>query len=437
MSLPPRTTDTESPDLAIAPHLAGNFAPVDREVTVDTLPVTGTVPADLDGWYLRNGPNPKAATAHWFMGDGMLHGVRLRGGRAEWYRNRWVRTGTFDGDPTPLYDPATGGRNLVVSHANTHIVSHAGRTLALVESSLPWEVTRDLETVGAYDFGGALRDSMMAHPKICPTTGEMHFFGYGNLRAPHVTYHRADAAGRLVVEQPVDVPGLTMMHDFAITEKYVLFLDLPVVFDLALAIAGTMPYRWDSGYGARIGVMRRDDPSVAVRWFDIEPCYVFHVANAFDSADGAIVLTAVRYPTMWVDSPGGFDSDGTLHEWRIDLAAGTVTERALDDRPIEFPRIDDTFAGRRHDAVFAVGRNHLARYDGAAPLSREFGVDEPGEPAFAPSADGRGYLITYVYRAQTATSDLVILDATDLTQLAAVHLGVRVPAGFHGNWFTA
>ncbi|GAA4405194.1 carotenoid oxygenase family protein [Tsukamurella soli] len=442
------TPDTDAADIAPAPaaHLAGNFAPVDREITVDRLPVTGSIPPDLDGWYLRNGPNPRAGSAHWFLGDGMLHGVRVRGGRAEWYRNRWVRTGQFDGDPTPLYDPATGERNLAVSHANTHIVAHAGRTLALVESSLPWEVTRDLETLGAYDFGGALRDSMTAHPKICPTTGELHFFGYGNLRAPHVTYHRADETGRLVVEQPVDVPGLTMMHDFAITERYVLFLDLPVVFDLSLAMAGTMPYRWDSGYGARIGVMRRDDPSAPVRWFEIEPCYVFHVANAFDTpgASGAgeadndvITLVAVRYPTMWVSGPDSFDPDGTLHEWRIDLGAGTVVERALDDRRIEFPRIDDTHAGRRHDAVYAVGRHDLVRYDGAGPLARGFGADEPGEPVFVPSADGRGYLITYVYRAETATSDLVVLDASDLSQLASVHLGVRVPAGFHGNWFPA
>ncbi|MDF0530968.1 carotenoid oxygenase family protein [Tsukamurella sp. 8F] len=428
MSVPSNTTES-------ATHLTGVFAPVDREIDACDLPVTGGLPPDLDGWYVRNGPNPRGESAHWFTGEGMLHGVRLRGGRAERYRNRWVRTGIFEGDTTPLYDPATGERNLHVAVANTHIVRHGGRMLALVESSLPWEVTSDLETVGAYDFHGALADSMTAHPKICPMTGELHFFGYGNLREPYVTYHCANAAGELVVEQPVDVPGLTMMHDFALTRRHVLFLDLPVVFDLALAQSGTMPYRWNREYGARIGVMRRDDPSAGVRWIEIEPCYVFHVANAFEDG-GTIVLQAVRYPEMWVASSSDFDPDGTMHEWRIDPVAGTVSERALDDRAVEFPRIDDRRAGLTHEAAWAVGSHHLARY-GTDPTVREFGPDRPGEFAYAPSADGRGYLLGYVYRADLDASDLVVLDAVDLATIAEVHLGVRVPAGFHGDWFAA
>src|SRR5207248_2553727 len=137
-------------------------------------------------------------------------------------------------------------------------VNHAGRTLALVESSLPYEITNELETVGAYDFDGELADSMTAHPKICPATGELHFFGYGNISAPHVSYYRADAEGKLIVKQPIDVPGLTMMHDFALTAEHVVFFDLPVVFDVA-SLGQGMPYHWDANYGARLGVLRRDD----------------------------------------------------------------------------------------------------------------------------------------------------------------------------------
>ena len=168
-----------------------NYAPVTDELTEFDLPVEGAIPAELDGWYLRNGPNPRQATAHWFTGDGMIHGVRIEGGRAAWYRNRWVQTDSFKED-FPLYN-ADGTRNLRAAKANTHVVNHAGKTLALVESSLPYEISNDLETLGAYDFGGKLVDSMTAHPKICPTTGELHFFGYGNIFEPHVSYHRADA----------------------------------------------------------------------------------------------------------------------------------------------------------------------------------------------------------------------------------------------------
>ena len=132
----------------------GNYAPVPDELTEYNLPVEGVIPPEIDGWYLRNGPNPRKPVAHWFAGDGMIHGVRIEGGTAKWYRNRWVRTDSFI-DPFPLYND-DGTRNLRAAVANTHIVNHAGKTLALVESSLPYEITNDLETVGCYDFGGKL-----------------------------------------------------------------------------------------------------------------------------------------------------------------------------------------------------------------------------------------------------------------------------------------
>ena len=189
----------------------GSYAPVSDELTAFDLHVDGAIPPELNGWYLRNGPNPRQDTDHWFTGDGMIHGVRLENGRAAWYRNRWVRTESFD-QPAPMYNP-DGSRNLHRSVANTHVIRHAGKTLALVEAALPYEITNELDTVGAYDFGGKLADSMTAHPKICPTTGELHFFGYGSLTDPHVTYHRADASGQLTINRGVEVKALTMMHD--------------------------------------------------------------------------------------------------------------------------------------------------------------------------------------------------------------------------------
>jgi carotenoid cleavage dioxygenase-like enzyme len=425
-----------------------NYSPVTHELTEFDLPVDGAIPAELDGWYLRNGPNPRQATAHWFTGDGMIHGVRIEGGRAAWYRNRWVRTDSFEQD-FPLYN-ADGTRNLRSSIANTHVVNHAGKTLALVESSLPYEISNDLETLGAYDFGGKLVDSMTAHPKICPTTGEMHFFGYGNVFQPHVTYHRADANGVLAVKRPLDVKALTMMHDFALTAEHVVFMDLPIVFnmDVALKGDGDMPYRWSDDYGARFGVMRRDDPFGPVRWFDIDPCYVFHVANAYDSGN-SIVLQAVRYPELWRDT-GGFEADGVLWSWTIDLNAGTVTERQLDDRAVEFPRIDDRLATLPARYAVSVGDSSLVRYDlstGSA-VEHRFGRAEspggPGEAVFVPSTSGpadenSGWYIGYVYDSARDGSDLVILDASDFAAqpVARIKLPQRVPYGFHGNWISA
>ncbi|WP_328611384.1 carotenoid oxygenase family protein [Amycolatopsis sp. NBC_00345] len=425
-------------------QMTGGYAPVHDELTAYDLPVTGALPPELTGWYLRNGPNPREASAHWFTGEGMVHGVRLENGRAAWYRNRWVRTESFDRPDAVLYN-ADGSRNLRNGQANTHVVNHAGRTLALVESSLPYEITRELDTVGPYDFGGELADSMTAHPKICPETGELHFFGYGSLTTPHVSYYRADAAGNLVVKQPIDVPGLTMMHDFALTREHVVFFDLPVVFDRA-SVGRGMPYSWSETYGARLGVLRRDDPSGGVRWLAIDPCYVFHTLNAHDTADGRIVLHVVRYDYMF--RPGHPPSDGTLWRWTIDPAAGTVTEDRLDDRRAEFPRIDDRLAGA--DARFGhltasrgpEARSSLLRHDlhtGAVEEHRFETGRIPGEAVFVPADDtpgGAGWLLTYVYDATAGSSDLVVLDAQNVAAppVATVRLPQRVPAGFHGNW---
>lgn len=441
---------TDTTDIADTPGLPGdgqffqrgNYAPVADELTAFDLPVDGEIPADLEGWYLRNGPNPRQATAHWFTGDGMIHGVRIENGRAAWYRNRWVRTDSFE-NHFGVYNE-DGSRNLHSSVANTHVVNHAGKTLALVESSLPYEVTNDLQTVGAYDFGGKLVDSMTAHPKICPTTGELHFFGYGSIFAPHVTYHRADANGELTVNRPIDVPALTMMHDFAMTSGHVVFMDLPIVFDFDAAMSGSrdMPYRWNDDYGARFGVLRRDDPYGEVRWFEIDPCYVFHVANAYETGS-TLVLQAVRYPELWRDS-GGFDVTAVMWTWTIDLATGAVSEGPLDERGVEFPRIDDRLAGLPARYAVSVGDHRLVRHDlstGAAVEHVFDAADGPGEAVFVPATTGpadesNGWYLAYVYDAHRDGSDLVILDAADFSAppVAKIALPQRVPYGFHGNW---
>lgn len=425
-----------------APYLLGNYAPVPDELTVLELPVTGAIPAELSGWYLRNGPNPHAAAfGHWFLGDGMVHGVRIENGRAVSYRNRWVRTSTFTNSAGTRDEH--GHRDLTAGVANTHVVRHAGRTLALVESSFPYELTCDLDTVGPYDFDGKLRTAMTAHPKICPITGELHFFGYDTVE-PYLIYHRANASGDLEISRPVDVPAATMHHDFNMTAEHIVFMDLPVLFDLAAAQAGAaMPFRWSDNYQARLGVLRRDNPYGDIRWFPIDPCYVFHPLNAHDEP-GRIVLHVMRYSTMWQSNSDEFEL-ATLWRWTIDLVTGTVREEQLDDRAAEFPRIDDRLAGL--DAGFghvSVGEDSgaLIRYDlrTGTSTSHEFGPGRvPAEASFAPAdktPGGPGYLMSFVYDAATDRSDLTVLDATNLTAapLATIHLPRRVPHGFHGNW---
>ncbi len=431
-------------------HLKGNYAPVDTEVSATDLTVRGSIPEELSGRFLRNGPNPKSGTsAHWFLGDGMIHGIRLRDGRADWYRNRYVRTRAFlEPDAKLIGDDGTVDRTIGV--ANTHIVGHGGKILALVESSFPCEVSPDLDTIGSYDFEGRLDTAMTAHPKMCPVTGEMHFFGYGFFE-PYLTYHRVSPDGRLVQSEAIDVPGPTMIHDFAITDRHVIFMDLPIVFDLELAMQGTMPYRWDDDYGARVGIMARSTDDVAtgsadVRWFDVEPCYVFHPMNAYVDAEDRVVVDTARYRQLWRGSSSDFRDHATLHRWRFDLASGGVSENELDDRPMEFPRVAEHLTGLPNRFGYGAGGldgTALVKYDLEAETSqlRELGPNGmPGEPVFVPAADpeseDHGWLMTYVYDKARDGSDFVLLDARDIDAepVATVELPQRVPFGFHGSW---
>jgi carotenoid cleavage dioxygenase-like enzyme len=430
-------------------YLRDNYAPVGEEMTVDDLPVEGAIPPELSGRYLRNGPNPKEGDpGHWFFGDGMIHGVELRDGKANWYRNRWVRTRTFL-DGAPVFTP-DGDIDHTTGVANTHVIGHAGRIFALVESSFPTELTKELETVGPCDFGGQLTTAMTAHPKICPRTGELHFFGYGFV-TPFLTYHCLDVTGTLLRSEPIEVSSPTMMHDFAITDRHVIFMDLPVCFDLEGALGGKMPFHWNDDYGARLGIMPRDGTSADVRWVEIEPCYVFHPLNAYDDDAGRIVVEVARYDSsFWRESAGSF-GPARLHRWTVDLGTGTVSEQPLDDCAIEFPRMDERRLGRRHRYGYATFNQRgvseemvgLVKYDNATGRKdiHDFGRGRvPGEGVFIPATErageDEGWVLAYVYDPARDDSELVVLDAASFSgpPVARIRLPQRVPYGFHGSW---
>ena len=153
-------------------HLTGNFAPIFEEFTEFDLEVTGAIPPELSGRFFRNGSNPQSGwSPHWFFGNGMVHGVELQNGKAIWYRNRYVRTPLFqEPDRERMVDGVLDREH---SCANTHVISHGGKILALEEGSFPFELTKELETVGAHDYDGKLDTAMTAHPRVCPETGEV------------------------------------------------------------------------------------------------------------------------------------------------------------------------------------------------------------------------------------------------------------------------
>jgi carotenoid cleavage dioxygenase len=455
------------------PYLVGQYAPIRDERDDESLEVIGELPAGLRGSYLRNGPNsffPPPGGYHLFDGDGLIHGLELDGSGSARYRNRWIHSrglnyeqkvghaiyGGLSDFTIPDADAINEG-GIYKNTANTNIVRHARKILALMEGGRPTELNESLDTVGEYDFGGALEGSMTAHPKWDSATGEMVMFGYSPF-PPFLRYHVVDAAGALVRSTEVPIGRSVMMHDFAITDRHVLWFDLPAIFDGDALMGGSGPsIYWDKNAGARVGVMPRDGEGSDTAWFDIDPCYVFHFLNAYED-QGRIVVDGCRAESMAT----AFGSDPlpdaevrpNLWRWEIDPVAGTVTDRQLDDRPGDFPRINDAFTGKKNrwgthahtgdwNVEEGVVFDGVIQFDLANDTSQTY-VYGPthscGEAVFAADPDGSaendGWLLNFVTDLSTETTEFVVLDARDITAgpVARVKIPRRIPFGFHGNW---
>ena len=471
MSAPPDVTEVFPTNFSatVSPLLRGHYAPVFDERTVHELKVVGDLPSGLRGAFLRNGPNPMFAPLgryHLFDGDGMVHGVSFDGEGGASYANRWVRNAglaaemaagcaLFGGLSEFHLPPDDVFRTVgpIKNTGNTHIVRHAGRILALMEGAKPIEMTPDLATLGTFDFGGALKGAMTAHPKQDPVTGELVFFGYSAF-APHLRVHSATADGTLAWSTEVELLGPVMMHDFVITATRVLIFDLPAVLDIDALIAGAPGITWQPERGARIGVLDRGAPGGTIQWIDVDPFWVFHFLNAHDVQGETMEVIGCRTPRLNTS----FDAEGLdqayrphLHRWLIDPVAGTVTDAPLDDRPTDFPRINEQRVGLSqrfgysgHTASWSADEvvfDGVIKFDFVSDTSttHRFGPSVVcGETVFTPdparTTEDGGWLLNYVHNSADERSSVVVLDAETLDQLARVDLPRRVPFGFHGSF---
>ncbi len=453
----------------INPYLSGNFAPVRDEVDIE-MTVVGEIPAGLAGAYYRNGANPQFDQAddyHWFSGDGMIHGFFVEDGKVR-YRNRFVRTpkwraenaagrrlfGTF-GNPMTT-DPSVLGTDSGV--ANTNIVWHGDRLLALEEGHMPFEM--DPLTLESKGYLNAYRDRVTAHPKIDPETGEMVWFGYSIGQMPFTNtcaYGVTSASGEVLRRDNFEAPYSAMVHDFLVTRNHALFPILPLTGSLERAMKGLPPYAWEPEKGAFVGVMARNAGVETMRWFETEACYVFHPMNAWEEgslihADVMEYETAPLFPNA--DGSRGRNAPARLVRWTFDLAGASnqIRREPLDDMAGEFPRLDDRRAGLsyRHGWFAAnAGRPGSVLFDAIAHVDLKSGRravcefapgDAPGEPVFVPrsadAAEGDGWLVATVYRGAENRSDFAVFDAQDVAAgpIATALMPRRVPFGFHGNW---
>ncbi|MEO8181734.1 MAG: carotenoid oxygenase family protein [Deltaproteobacteria bacterium] len=461
----------DSRSLATSRFLSGALEPCPHEGDFSDLTVDGQLPAELSGTLFRVGPNPRYIPRggyHPFFADGMVYAFGFGRGRAS-FRNRWIRTRRFlleqragrslfdgfgnyvGGEALEAASPETqlavlSGQNT----ANTNILSHGSSLLALSEAGLPYQVDgRSLETVGPFDFGRTLKRSMTGHPKIDPHSGNLLGFSYG-MSAPFLVFYEYDPSGKLVRSVDIPTPFPSMVHDFAVTDRFVVFPIFPVTMRASRLRSTGSPFGWEPDLGTHVAVLARTgDPEM--RWFVTDPAYAFHLMNGFDVADH-VVLDLVRYdafPDYFTEHPT-VPNSACLVRWTIDLRLEALRQVKLSDTRLEMPQIDSRFVGRpyRHgyaNGGFRKGMFHsIEHFDTVAGTHRSLDLGD-GVVAFEPvvvprsatAAEADGFVLALVgSEAGPPRTDLLVLDAQriDNGPLATVRLPHRVNGHFHGCW---
>jgi carotenoid cleavage dioxygenase-like enzyme len=470
------------------PYVHGVFAPVDSELELTELSVDGELPADLQGCYVINSPNQRwkpQGKYHYYDGDGMLHAVYFRDGRAH-YTCRWVRTDAFvreeaageavwPGLAGPFNFDLPGGP--IKDNSNTDIIFYAGKMLSLwYLAGVPYQVDpHTLETIGAEDFGGKLRRKLSAHSKVDPHTGELIFFDYGN-EPPYMTYGVADAQGKLIREVAIELPGPRSPHDIGITPNYSILHDLPMFQDPEIfRNHGKRVVRFHRDVPARFGIIARHAQDPTVHWFEAEPCFILHIVNCWEDGDW-VIMDACRQPNPIAQADEG---DGELakmlafrrrthvmHRWQFNLVTGEVREGPLETLNMEFPRINPLRIGRASrysynqflplpgqgdhrmsgrcqtfDALvkFDAETGNIDRWDYAQGCTEVYGNESPFAPrtgATLEDAEDDGYVVTFTTDRTDWRSECLVFDASNLSAgpIARLPLPRRVPAGFHANW---
>lgn len=456
------------------PYLSGGYAPFRSECDCADLVIEGQIPEGLAGTFYRIGPNPQFAPRPPYNpldADGMVQAFVVKDGRVA-YRNRWVRTRRWTleraagralfgppGDPRAS-DPSVAGLP-TDGVANTHLAWHGGRLLALEEGHAPIEIDpRSLETRGVWTFDGRLPRNMTAHPKIDPRTGEMWFFANlpGGRLNGDIGLYAADASGALVWSTVIQGPWAAMVHDFAVTQDYVIVPVCPATLSLERARSGGPLIAWEPERGVQVAVIPRYGQASDVRWFEAPAAMVWHLMNAFNQGPRIVVdlcqQDAAMFPAADGAAPDEAQGAQRLTRWTLDLASGEAfAAERLSETICEYPRIDERGTGSRRrfgyvachggpgtGDIFHRGLGVIDLETRDMHLYRAAPGQAVAEPVFVPRApdapEGDGYLMTNIYDDASQRSFLAVFDATAVGAgpIAKAWLDHRAPVGFHGLW---
>ncbi|NBC48946.1 MAG: lignostilbene alpha-beta-dioxygenase [Gammaproteobacteria bacterium] len=467
--------------------LAQAQTPVEQEYNDLELGVSGTLPPTLNGVLFRNGPGRfergGVPYGHAFDGDGHICRFEFNNGRV-YYRNRFVRTRAYlaeeragrmlwrgFGTQKPGGLPANLLRLRFKNAANTSIIAHAGRLLALWEGGAPHRLDPvKLATLGEEDFDGQLRNRFdplsrwtspllpfSAHPSIDAVTGELINFGLVLGRPSRLILYRIDAEGRMASPAVHQLDRFSFVHQIAATDRWICVLLPYADFDIPRALLGlrspAASLKLDTERPMQALLIPRDGG--ATRLIETEvPGFVFHIAQALDTEDGGLSLHVVRYPSF--PALGDFEqffseverSDGLprLEQLYIHPNGNRCTLSRCSETAFELPTSAPGRIGAQRRHLYGIATpperrlpffSALSRFeiDTGELTQRDLGHDLPGEPIpTASKADSEDWLLALVYRSAEHRSDLLVLNASDLSTQATIHLPHSVPLGFHGCW---
>ena len=462
------------------PALSGNNAPVRDEINISDLPVIGQVPVDLNGMYVRNGPNayyPPNWRYHAYDGDGMVHAVSFDRGKLS-YRNRWIQTAELLEEQHAGQSLWTGLKEAprhdtpdrpLKNTSNTDVKYHAGRLITMwYRSGMPYALDPvSLKTLGTADYDGAF-GRISAHSRPDEHTGELLFFDY-DVKPPYMQYGVIGPDRKLKHKVDIPLPGPRLPHDMAVTENYTILHDFPLLLDEQALRAGRYKLRFHPEMATRFAVIPRYGDASQIRWFNAKPTFMLHVVNAWEDGD-EIVMVGTPYRMHETDD-GKIDArrlertinqrqrDFMLYEWRFNLRTDCTRERIIDDvLNSEFPVINSAYQGRRnqfsYNIVFPQGGREEPRFPGLVKYNIDTGSyvaysEGPqsfyNEPGFAPRDDCRaeddGYLISYVWNDREQRSEIQIFDALGPQiahgPIARILMPQRIPNGFHATYVSA
>lgn len=473
-------------------QISGNFAPVPEQPVVHDLPVVGKIPNDIRGVYVRNGANPlhePVAGHHLFDGDGMVHAVGFEQDGRVSYACRFTETNRLVQERElgrPIFPKAIGELHghsgiarLLLFYArgafgivdptkgsgvaNAGLVYFNGKLLAMSEDDLPYHVrvlpSGDLQSVGRYDFESQLMSAMIAHPKVDPQSGEMYALSYDVVQKPYLKYFKFSAEGIKSpdVEIPLDQP--TMIHDFAITQRFVVVPDQQVVFKLSQMVGGGSPVIYDKSKMSRFGILDKNATDASeMKWLEAPDCFCFHIWNAWEETETEeiVVIGSCMTPPDCIFNESDQNLKSVLSEIRLDLKTGKSTRRPIisdqkEQVNLEAGMVNRNLLGRKTRYAYLAMAEPWPKVSGFAKVDLSTGEVSKhiygeekygGEPLFLPrdpnsEREDDGYILAFVHDEKENKSELQIVNAMNLKIEASVRLPSRVPYGFHGTFMSA